>query len=71
MSAAAKLAPDMQAFFSIPELAARWRCSRATIYILIRGERVFDIAAPGRRGHKAVPAAVVERIENAHMRVFR
>lgn len=72
MPPSAKLdASGLQPFFSIPELASRWRCSRGTVYNLIRGEKVFDLAVPGRRGHKAVPAAVVERIENAHMRVFR
>ena len=69
MSTAPKLAE--QDFFSIPELALRWRCSRGTVYNLIRGEKVLDFAAPGHRGKKLVPAAVVSRIEQANMRVFR
>ena len=60
-----------QEFFSIPELAARWRCSRGTVYNLIRGEKILDFASPGRRGKKLVPAAVVSKIENDNMRVFR
>ena len=60
-----------QPFFSIPELALRWRCSRGTVYNLIRGENVLDFATPGHRGKKLVPAAVVSRIEQANMRVFR
>jgi hypothetical protein len=36
-----------QDFFSIPELALRWRCSRGTVYNLIRGEKVLDFALPG------------------------
>jgi hypothetical protein len=60
-----------QDFFSIPELAVRWRCSRGTVYNLIRGEKVLDFAAPGHRGKKLVPADVVSRIEQANMRVFR
>jgi len=61
----------LQPFFSIPELAVRWRCSRGTVYNLIRGEKIVDFAAPGCRGKKLVPAAVVSRIEESSMRVFR
>lgn len=65
------MGPHKQEFFSIPELAVRWRCSRGTVYNLIRGERVLDFATPGHRGKKLVPAAVVSRIEESSMRVFR
>jgi hypothetical protein len=58
-------------YFSIGDLAVRWRCSRGTVYNMIRGERVLDFAAPGRRGKKLVPAAVVSRIEERRMKVFR
>lgn len=58
-------------FFTIPELAVRWRCSRGTVYNLIRGEKVVDFASPGHRGKKLVPAAVVYRIEETNMRVLR
>ena len=58
-------------YFSIGDLAARWRCSRGTVYNMIRGERVLDFAAPGRRGKKLVPASVVNRIEERRTRVFR
>jgi hypothetical protein len=58
-------------YFSIPDLAHRWCCSRGTVYNTIRGERVLDFAAPGRRGKKLVPAEVVHRIEQRLMKVFR
>jgi hypothetical protein len=58
-------------YFSIGDLAGRWRCSRGTVYNMIRGERVLDFAAPGRRGKKLVPASVVVRIEERRMKVFR
>jgi hypothetical protein len=61
----------MQAFFSIAELAQRWRCSRGTVYNVIRGEKVLDFAAPGHRGKKLVPQEVVRRIEQSKMRVWR
>jgi len=48
-----------------------WRCSRGTVYNLIRGERVLDFAAPGCRGKKLIPVEVVRRIEDRCMKVFR
>ena len=55
-----------QEFFSIGELAKRWRCSRGTVYNQLRtlGARVLDFAPPGKRGKKAVPAKVVQEIED-------
>lgn len=58
-------------YFSIPELAQRWRCSRGTVYNVIRGEKVLDFAAPGKKGKKLVPADVVRKIEHGHTRAFR
>jgi hypothetical protein len=60
-----------QAYFSIADLAARWRCSRGTVYNVIRGERVLDFASPGHKGKKLVPAEVVNRIEQGRIRVWR
>jgi hypothetical protein len=64
-------AAPMQAFFSMADLASRWRCSRGTVYNIIRGEKVLDFAAPGCRGKKLVPQEVVRRIEQKRMRCFR
>jgi hypothetical protein len=58
-------------YFSIPELADRWRCSRSSVYNRIRGEKVVDFAAKGRKGHKVVPLETVLKIEQAHLRVLR
>jgi hypothetical protein len=58
-------------FYSIPELAERWRCSRGSVYNRIRGEMVVDFAARGRKGSKLVPLDVVLKIERAHLRVLR
>lgn len=60
-----------QPFFSIPELADRWRCSRASVYNRLRGELVLDFAPKGRRGHKVVPADVVLKIERSLLRPLR
>jgi hypothetical protein len=54
-------------FFSIGELATRWRCSRGTVYNRLRavGAKVLDFAtAPGKRSKKAVSIGVVLQIEN-------
>jgi hypothetical protein len=61
----------MPPYFSIPELASRWRCSRSTVYNVIRGEKVLDFAAPGRKGKKLVPREVVRSIEQSNTRVWR
>jgi hypothetical protein len=58
-------------YFSIGDLATRWRCSRGTVYNVIRGEKVLDFAAPGHRGKKLVPQEAVQRIERKRMRYFR
>lgn len=54
-----------QAFFSIQELAERWRCSRGTVRNRLRasGATVLDFSQPGKRSKKAIPAAVVMQIE--------
>ena len=62
---------DARPFFSIRDLAERWRCSRGSVYSRIRGELVVDFAAKGKKGHKLVPLAVVVKIERARMRVLR
>ena len=60
-----------QAFYTIPDLAKRWHCSRATVYNVLRGEVVIDFAPrPGRKGHKLVSVEVVRQIENRRARRF-
>ena len=55
-------------FFSIAELAKRWRVSRGTVYTRLRatGAQVLDFAAAGKRGRKVVSARVVFGIEEHH-----
>lgn len=60
------------AFFSLSDLAARWRVSRSAVYGYLRGHPVIDFApAPGRRGHKIVSVEVVRRIERERERMMR
>jgi hypothetical protein len=58
-------------YYSIPSLAERWHCSRASVYNRIRGYEVLDFAAKGRKGSKLVPLRVVLEIERGHMKVLR
>jgi hypothetical protein len=55
-----------QEFYSIDELAERWRCSRGTVYNRLRGAgaKVLDFSAPGKRSRKAVSANTILEIEN-------
>jgi hypothetical protein len=52
-------------YFTIQELAARWGCSRGSVYNYLRdaAARVVDFAGRGKRGKKLIPLEVVERIE--------
>jgi hypothetical protein len=54
-----------QEYFSIPELAKRWRCSRGTVYNRLRasGARVLDFAPRGKRGKKVLPASILLQLE--------
>lgn len=46
-----------QEYFSISELAERWRCSRGTVYNRLRATRaeVLDFASRGKKGEKGCP----------------
>jgi hypothetical protein len=61
----------LPAYFSIDDLAERWRCSRGSVYNWIRGETVVDFARPGHKGKKLVPRIVVQRIEQKHAKCLR
>jgi predicted DNA-binding protein YlxM (UPF0122 family) len=54
-----------QAYFSIQELANRWRCSRGTVYNRLRTveAKVLDFSTAGKKSRKAVSAQVVLEIE--------
>ena len=62
---------ESRPFFSISDLAERWRCSRGSVYNILRGHPVLDFAATGKKGHKLVPLEIVLKIEAAHMKVWR
>lgn len=60
-----------KSFYSIPDLAARWDCSRGTVYnILAESEfKVLNLTRKGKdKGKRLVPAAVIEKLEQSRMR---
>ncbi len=59
-------------FYSIPELAERWRCSRGTVYNRLRfaGAKVLDFAASGKKGKKLIPARTVLQIESRYLKAL-
>jgi hypothetical protein len=61
---------EQRTFFSIRELAERWRCSRGTVYNRLRasGAKVLDFATRGRRGRKVVPAGAVLEMESRNLK---
>jgi hypothetical protein len=62
--------PTHREFFSIGELAERWRCSRGTVYNRLRtaGVKLLDWADRGKKGKKVIRAADVYQIENSRMK---
>ena len=61
-----------QPFFSISELAVRWRCSRGTVYNRLRfdGAKVLHFGSAGKKGKKLVPALTVFQIESKYLKVL-
>jgi len=59
-----------QEYYSMADLANRWRCSRGTVYNRLRAEgaQVLDFAPQGKKGSKVVPAAAIKQIEARNMR---
>lgn len=66
-----RAALEVRPFFSISDLAMRWRCSRGTVYNVLRGQPVLDFAPTGKKGHKLVALEIVLKIEAARMKVWR
>ena len=59
-------------FFTIPELAERWRIARPTVYERLRkaGVKVIDFNPRGGRGRKLVPRSAVLEIEARQLKSF-
>ena len=64
---------DRQAYFTIPQLAERWSCSRAQVYAILRASaaKVLDIGEGSKRSKTLVPVDVVERLEKSRTEKMR
>lgn len=62
--------PARKDFLTIPEIAARWRIARPTVYNRLRdaGLRVLDFADKGARGRKIVPFGAILEIERQQLK---
>ncbi len=69
-AAKTEAAPDRQDFLTIPEIAARWRIARPTVYGRLKdaGVRVLDFAPKGGRGRKIVPFGAILEIERQQLK---
>jgi hypothetical protein len=58
-----------QAYYSIPQLAARLQCSVPQVYKLLRSDnaKVINVGEGSKRKKILVPAEVVARLEKARM----
>ncbi len=56
---------NQQEYYSIGDLAIRWRVSRGTVYNRLRsaGAKVLDFSSPGKRSRKTVHVSVILQIE--------
>ena len=63
-------AGEVPAFYSIAELAERWRCSRGSVRSWLRGASVVRFASKDGKGRVLVPRRVVLRVEREHMVQF-
>jgi len=61
----------MPEFFTIEELAARWKCSRGSVYNWLRGWPVVHFAPRGRKGCTRVSRDVVLALEKKQTRTLR
>ncbi len=66
----AESVPVHKEFLTIPEIAARWRIARPTVYNRLKdaGVRVLDFAGKGERGRKIVPLGAILEIERQQLR---
>lgn len=57
--------------YRIAEVARMLRISRASVYNLLRGERIVDLGGKGKKGMKLIPASVLREILERKMEIFR
>ncbi len=77
MASAPKLARVNEAdsgfeqLYRISEVAKMLHVSRASVYNLLRGERIVDLGGKGKKGVKLIPASVLRAILDRKTKTFR
>jgi hypothetical protein len=62
---------DFEPLYRIAEVAKMLHISRASVYNLLRGERVLDLSGKNKRGVKLIPASVLREFLERKMTTFR
>ena len=62
---------EIEPLYRIAEIARMLHVSRATVYNLLRGTRIVDLAGRSKKGVKLVPESTLREILNRKTRTFR
>jgi hypothetical protein len=59
-------------FFTVQELAERWRIARPTVYARLQrlGIKVLDLSPGTARGRKVVPRSAILEVESRQLKTF-
>jgi Helix-turn-helix domain len=57
--------------FRVAEIARMLHISRASVYNLLRGEKIIDLGRKGKKGIKLVPESVLRDIIERNKKTFR
>jgi Helix-turn-helix domain len=61
----------LERFYRIAEIAKMLHISRASVYNLLRGEKIIDLGGKGKKGMKLIPDSVLRGILERKMKTFR
>ncbi len=60
-----------ETLYRIAEVAKMLHISRASVYNLLRGERIVDLGGKGKKGMKLIPASLLREILDRKTKTFR
>lgn len=61
----------IEPLYRIAEIARLLHISRASVYNLLRGERIVDLGGKGKKGVKLIPVSVLRAILDRKTKTFR
>ena len=73
MASATKLVSEngFEVLYRIAEVAKMLHISRASVYNLLRGEKIIDLGGRNKKGIKLIPGSVLRGIIERKTRTFR